>query len=270
MLTLSSGKRDFTIRSPLTNAAGFLGWSDEGRSWLDLSRLGAMITNPVSLTPRSPAKGPRLLNFSGGFLLHTGHPNPGVSEIVRRHSLRWLKMASPVIVHILVQSPDEAAQLTQRLAEAEGVSGIEINVSEQHVVEVESFVRASIEGQLPVIAQVQLGSGAYVAQAAVQGGAAAISIGPPRGTLPASNWGVVQGRLYGRSVFPYALRYLERLVDFVEVPIISGGGIYTRDQVRVMLDAGATTVQFDAVLWTAPERVLNDDQPETGLNRKTY
>ena len=265
MLTLSSGKRDFTIFSPLTNAAGFLGWSDEARSWFDLSQLGAIITNPTSLKPRTPARGPRVLNFSGGFLLHTGHPNPGVSEILRRHSKRWVKLERPVIVHILVQSPSEAAQLTQRVAEVEGASGIEINISEQDFGEAEAFVRASTEGQLPVVAQVQLGSEMDIVKAAVQGGAVAISIGPPRGGLPTSDKEVVHGRLYGRSIFPLALRYVERLVEVVAVPIFSGGGIYTNTQVEAMLGVGAAAVQLDGVLWTEPEGVLNRDQLETDV-----
>jgi dihydroorotate dehydrogenase len=206
------------------------------------------------------------MNFSGGFLLHTGHPNPGVSEILRRHSKRWLKIPRPVIVHIIVQSAIEAAQLTQRVAEAEGASGIEINVGEQNAEEVEAFVRASTEGQLPVVAQVQLGSEMAIVQAALQGGAVAISIGPPRGVLPITEREVVHGRLYGRSIFPLALRYVEQLVDVIEVPIFSGGGIFTTSQIQAMLDVGATAVQLDGILWTEPEKVLNHDQLEINLD----
>ena len=73
-------KYELPFRSPFLNAAGSLGFAPDPHSPLDLSRLGAFITNPVSSQPRTPASGPRYLPFSGGFLLHTGHPNPGLTR----------------------------------------------------------------------------------------------------------------------------------------------------------------------------------------------
>jgi dihydroorotate dehydrogenase len=68
---------------------------------------------------------------------------------------------------------------------------------------------------------------------------------------------LVNGRLYGRSIFPLALQSLTYLIDRVDGPILVGGGIYTREQVDIMLAAGAAGVQLDAVMWTEPELVLD-------------
>ena len=256
-LLLSTGKRDLTIDPPLTNAAGSLGYSDETRRFIDLSPLGAMITNPVSLRPRVPARGPRWLPFVGGFLLHTGHPNPGFSEVIRRHRKRWAISPYPVIVHVLTRIPHEAGQMAEQLEEVEGVSGIELNLSESSPLEAEALVSSTIASHVPVLAHLPIGADEQVAMAAIQAGAVALTLGAPRGTMQDSEGVLVNGRLYGRSIFPLALQSLTHLVDRVDGPILVGGGIYTREQVDIMLAAGAAGVQLYAVMWTEPELVLD-------------
>ena len=75
-------KQDLTFRTPLMNAAGMLGFIPNPRAPLDLGWLGAFVTNPVSLSPRQPAENRVMLPFAGGFLLHTGLPNPGLRVVI--------------------------------------------------------------------------------------------------------------------------------------------------------------------------------------------
>src|SRR5512141_2867236 len=100
-------KRDFVLRLPWMNAAGTLGFAPNPRGPVDLSRLGAFITNPVSLRSRSPAENRGLLAFPGGFLLHTGWPNPGLNAALRRWASRWAEASLPVVLHLLVGAQDE-------------------------------------------------------------------------------------------------------------------------------------------------------------------
>ena len=79
-------------------------------------------------------------------------------------------------------------------------------------------------------------------------GLAALSLGPPRGLLPAPDGGLARGRLYGPAVFPLALATVKALSRF-GVPVIGGGGVYRMEQAEAMLGAGAMAVQLDAVLW---------------------
>jgi dihydroorotate dehydrogenase (NAD+) catalytic subunit len=256
-LLLSTGKRDLVINPPLINAAGSLGYSDEARRLIDLTQLGAFITNPVSMRPRKPAQGPRWLSFAGGFLLHTGHPNPGLSEVVRRHRKRWATTSCPVVVHALTRLPHEAGQIAERLEEVEGVCGIELNLSEASPREAAALVSSATEAHLPILAHLPIGVDEEVALAAIQAGAVALTLGPPRGTMHTPEGGLITGRLYGRSIFPLALQSLIRLVDCVDRPVLGGGGIYTREHVDIMIAAGAAGVQLDAVMWTEPEVVLD-------------
>jgi len=108
------------------NAAGCLSFAPNPRGPVDLSRLGAFVTNPVSLAPRRPADSRGMLLFPGGFLLHTGMPNPGLRAVLRQEAERWSRSALPVIVHILAEAPEDVARMVERLEGVEGVTGVEI------------------------------------------------------------------------------------------------------------------------------------------------
>src|SRR4030067_1030311 len=130
------------------NAAGSLGFAPDLHSPVDWSCLGAFVTNPVSLTPRTPAHGRRFIAYPGGFLLHTGYPNPGINQVLRRYAGQWSRSPIPVIVHLLCRNADAVAKMTRRLEPVEGVMGLEVGViSEASAEMVVAFTRAA-SGQL--------------------------------------------------------------------------------------------------------------------------
>ena len=254
-LELSTGKRDLVLSCRWVNAAGFIGLAGEARELVNLAQLGAFITSPLSLQPRSPAHGPRVLPFPGGFLLHTGHPNPGLRAAVRRLGAAWAGMPIPVIVHLLLRSPDEAAEMVTLLESIEACAGLELGLGEADADQAADLVAACV-GEIPVIAQLPLGTPVTVFTAAAEAGAQAVSVGAPRGALPGPSGGRVHGRLYGPAVFPFALQAVTALKESVRVPVLAGGGVYSRGQALALVEAGADGVILDGVLWTEPERVL--------------
>jgi dihydroorotate dehydrogenase (NAD+) catalytic subunit len=241
-------KFDLTLSHPLMNAAGSLGFAPDPHGPVDLSRLGAFITNPISLGERTPAHGPRCLRFPGGFLLHTGYPNPGLKAAIRRFAARWMRSPLPVIVHLLAQSPSEAATMASMLEAVEGVAGLEIGLPPgSDAATALAFARAA-SGELPLILRLPLEEAARLVPSIPQGLVAAVSLAPPRGTLPTPLGGLVQGRLYGPAVYPLALSAVQALKRS-GVPLIGAGGIYRQQDAESMLKAGAVAVQLDAVLW---------------------
>jgi len=241
-------KSNLSFATPLMNAAGSLGFAPELRLPLDLSQFGAFLTNPVSLLPRTPAHGPRCLPFPGGFLLHTGYPNPGLEAVLRRCAQRWARSPLPVLVHLLGQGVDDLACMAMRLEMVTGVTGIELGFPKDADREmVRAFIRAA-SGELPVIACLPIDHAVELAQAALEAGAVAISLGAPRGVLPLPEGGFVQGRLYGPALFPQALAAVRGLAT-TGTPVIGAGGVYSQVQVQAMLAAGALAVQLDSVLW---------------------
>jgi dihydroorotate dehydrogenase (NAD+) catalytic subunit len=241
-------KQDFLFKTPLLNAAGSLGYAPDPDGPLDAGLLGGFITNPLSLAPRKPASGPRLLPYPGGFLIHTGHPNPGLRAALRAYSPHWARASLPVLVHVLAETPAAVARTVRRLEEVEGVAGLELSAPpDVTAADLLAVIQAAL-GELPVMVQLPLNRAQSLADAAAASGAAALSLGPPRGALPGPDGERVQGRLYGPGLFPHTLATVEALSG-LDLPLIAGCGIYSQADVQACLDAGAAAVQLDAVLW---------------------
>ena len=241
-------KYDLSLAKPLMNAAGTLGFTSDPRGPVDLSRLGAFVTNPVSLGKRTPAHGIRYQPFPGGFLLHTGYPNPGLREVIRRCQERWARSPIPVIVHLLGEMVDELPGMVRQLEALEGVIGIELGLPKEVDGKiVRAFSEAAL-GELPVIVRLPFEKAVETAAEAIQSGAAAVSLGAPRGAFPARGGNLVQGRLYGPALFPQALAVVKE-INQSGLPVIGAGGLYSQEDCDAMLSAGALAVQIDSLLW---------------------
>jgi len=241
-------KHDLAFDPPIMNAAGSLGFFPDLHGPIDWGRLGAFVTNPVSLTPRTPAHGSRFQAYPGGFLLHTGYPNPGMSQVLRRHAGHWSRSPLPVIVHLLARDAVEVSKMARRLETMEGVSGLEVGVVSDASAEMVVALTQAASGELPVIMQLPMERSIELASAAIQAGAVAVSLAPPRGIIPTQDGELVQGRLYGPAILPLALRMVHELTQ-LGIPTIGAGGIYTQEHKKAMLTAGALAVQLDGLLW---------------------
>ena len=124
-------KYDLIFDPPVMNAAGTLGYAPDLRGPLNLKSLGAFITNPVSPGPRSPAQTRRYSAYAGGFLLHSGHPNPGLKAVLRKYAAQWARSPLPVLVHLLCQRIEDGVQMVQRLEGLPGVAGFELGLPSQ-------------------------------------------------------------------------------------------------------------------------------------------
>lgn len=235
------------------NAASALGFAPDVHQAVNLRHLGAFVTNPISLQARTPAQGTRFLEFPGGFLLHSGYPNPGLKASIRRYARRWAAAPLPVLVHLLPLHPRQVTQMLDSLEGLEGVRGVEIGLPpETDATAALAYAQAAI-GELPAILRLPFenapGLAATLATSSLAGELLAISLAPPRGSLPdPQNGAVASGRLYGPAMFPQALACVQAIAA-LGLPVIAAGGIYKGSQIQAMRAAGALAVQLDTVLW---------------------
>lgn len=227
--------------SPLWNAAGTLGFALPKRSPFQ-TLLGAFVTNPISWGARTPAQGPRFLSYPGGVLLHTGLPNPGFRQVIRQAAPLWGRMTIPVIVHLLAERLDDLQRMVRQLEEVEGVTGIEIGVPPEADSAYLTEILDAAQGELPLL--LRLSPDAVLPATLPE----AVSLAPPRGTLPGLGSSFVSGRLLGPGMFPMALHAVRAWQD-AGVPNIAGGGVYHPTQAEALLAAGAAAVQLDLCLW---------------------
>ena len=246
---LSSPKYDLEISPPLMNAAGSLGFAPEPKGAVNLEHLGAFITNPISYQRRTPARTRTSLQYPGGFLLHSGYPNPGLRTAVRRYAASWARSSLPIIVHLLADSIDHVARMVPPLEELEGVMGIELGLPPDVDAGLASEMVQAAAGELPLIVRVPMERAGAIVKAVAATPLTAISLAPPRGALLNKQGQRVRGRFFGTAVYPLALASVLELVEY-GTPVIAGGGVYDPDQVDACLEAGAIGVQLDAVLWS--------------------
>ena len=187
------------------NASGTLGFVPDPYGPVDLSRFGAFITNPFSHEARTPAHGKRVYPFPGGFLLHTGYPNPGLKVALRRYATRWSHSSLPVIVHLLPENVAQAAEMVRLLESVDGLLAVEVGLPpEVDAAAAAAFARAAC-GELPVIMRLPFDHPLDLARAVAEAEIAAVGLAPPPRGCTVFPENLVHGRLYGPALFPQAL-----------------------------------------------------------------
>ncbi len=241
-------RQELDLRSPWLNAAGFQGFAPQGE-WNWAAPQGVFVTNPISWNSRAPAEHPLLRQYAGGFLLHTGFPNPGFRRGVQQNARRWAGAALPVWVHLLAERPHELNSMVRTLESMEGVAAIEISLPPGLDDNEAIFLVKSALGELPLVLALPVDavSAGWVAQLAGLG-VSALCLSAPRGKLPGADNRWVSGRLFGPGLLPQALAALSALRR-LNLPIIAGCGIFTQEGGQAALDGGAAAVQIDAALW---------------------
>ena len=229
------------------NAAGSLGFAPDTRVGIPFDSFGAFVTNPFSLRPRKPAAQPDVIEYPGGFLLHSGLPNPGFITGLKRYASRWDKASLPIIVHLMADRPEESQRMIQMLEMQENVMAAELGFAPLLADDLILLTLEMCLGELPLIFSLPVEQVLSLGPRLIQAGAQAISISAPRGALMTDH--LTTGRLYGPSLFPRALETVYSAAK-LGLPIIGAGGVWTKENSEAMLSVGALAVQVDAALWS--------------------
>lgn len=241
-------KQDLTLEKPFVNASGMLGFAPDPRTMLFLGQLGAFITNPVSRKPRQPAGNRCCLPTPGGFLLHTGLPNPGISAVIRQYHRRWAAASLPVIVHLLAEDPGSLAEIIRKLEGLENLLAVELGLPPDCTPEKLADFMTAVEGELPAVACLSPEQLPVMLPTLQELNPIALHLTQPRGTLPNAEGDLVTGRLYGPAVFPIMLNAAREAVK-TGLPVIVDGGIVEPSQAQALLGLGVLAVGFGSTLW---------------------
>ena len=247
-------KRDLYFSKPLMNAAGSLGFAPDTRAGISLDSFGAFVTNPISLRPRLPTAQPTLIEYPGGFLLHTGLPNPGIHGALKKSSAKWTRSDLPIIVHLMADRPEETQHMVRMLETQENVMAVELGFAPLLANDILMLTLEMCLGEIPLIFSLPVEQVLSLGPRLIQDGAQAISISSPRGALPPLPEGegrvreIITGRLLGPSLFPQTLATVSNAVK-LDIPIIGSSGVWSKENADMLLSVGALAVQVDATLW---------------------
>ena len=230
------------------NAAGSLGFTPDTRNGIPLALFGAFVTNPFSLRPRLPTSQPAVIEYPGGFILHTGLPNPGLKAGLKKYASKWDKSNLPIIIHLMADRPEETQQMVRMLEDIENVMAVELGFAPLLADDIILLTLEMCLGELPLIFSLPVEQVLSLGSRLMDEGAQAISISAPRGSHVSNQKSVISGRLYGPSLFPQSLETVQNAAK-VGIPIIGAGGVWTKENADAMLLVGAMAVQVDAALW---------------------
>ena len=241
-------KQDLVLNQPFVNTSGTLGFVPDLRGQPAISRLGAFITNAISRVPRQPAANRACLPFAGGILLHTGHPNPGITRAISRFGRRWAGAPLPVIVHLLVESPGTLTEMIHKLEGLENILAVELGLPPYCDPGFLSAVMTAGAGELPLIPCLSPEQVPTLLEILKDLQPIALHLVEPRGTLPSPGSETITGRLFGPAIFPVMLAAAQVLIN-AGLRVITNGGVYAPWQVDALMKAGAKAVGLGSIFW---------------------
>jgi dihydroorotate dehydrogenase (NAD+) catalytic subunit len=260
------------LKNPVMTASGTFGYAREFEPYVNLHRLGAVVVKGISLKPRAGNPPPRLIETAAGMLNAIGLENVGVEAFITEKMPALKLLRVPVLVNILGDSIDEYGEIASRLADVEGIAGIEVNISCPNVkkggvafgsdpaVAEAVTKRVKENSTVPVIVKLSpnVSDITVIGRAVENGGADALSLintlvgmGINAYTRKPALANVIGG-LSGPAIKPVALRMVYQVSQAVTVPVIGIGGIETAEDVVEFMLAGATAVQIGTANFVNP------------------
>jgi dihydroorotate dehydrogenase (NAD+) catalytic subunit len=249
------------LKNPVMTASGTFGSGAEYGEFVDLNRLGAVVTKGVANVPWEGNPTPRVAEVYGGMLNAIGLQNPGIDVFVKRDIPFLRQYDTRIIVNVCGRTKEDYLEVTERLGD-EPVDLLEINISCPNVKEggiafgqdpkaVEAITRAVKDhAKQPVIMKLSpnVTDIGEMARAAEAGGADVISlintltgmkIDINRRSFALAN---KTGGMSGPAIKPIAVRMVYQAAQAVKLPIIGMGGITNSEDALEFIMAGATAV----------------------------
>lgn len=261
-----------TFKNPVMTASGTFGSGMEYSQFVDLNKLGAVVTKGVANVPWPGNATPRVAEVYGGMLNAIGLQNPGIDVFMER-DIPFLKdYDTKIIVNVCGKTVEDYVEVVERLGQEEAVSMLEINVSCPNVKEgaiafgqkADALYNITSEikkhAKQPIIMKLSpnVTDITEMAKAAEAAGADALSlintltgmkIDIHRRTFALAN---KTGGMSGPAIKPIAVRMVYQTAQAVKIPIIGMGGIATAEDAIEFLLAGASAVSVGAMNFVNP------------------
>ncbi len=263
------------LKNPVMTASGTFGSGAEYSEFVDLNRLGAVVTKGVANVPWPGNPTPRIAEVHGGMLNAIGLQNPGIDVFVERDIPYLKQYDTKIIVNVCGKTSEDYLEVVERLGD-EPVDMLEINISCPNVKEggiafgqdpkaVEAITReVKKHAKQPVIMKLSpnVTDTTVMAKAAEAGGADVLSL---INTLPGMKIDINRrtfaianktGGMSGPAVKPVAVRMVYQTAQAVKIPVIGMGGIATAEDALEFILAGASAVSVGTANFYNPTATL--------------
>ena len=260
-----------TFKNPILTASGTFGSGQEYAQFVDLNKLGGVVTKGVANVPWEGNPTPRVAEVYGGMLNAIGLQNPGIDVFVERDIPFLTKYDTRIVVNVCGRSEADYVEVVERLAD-QPVDLLEINISCPNVKEggiafgqdakaaaaITKAVKAVAKQPIVMKLSPNVTDIAYMAQAVEAAGADAVSL---INTLTGMKIDVKKrkfalanktGGMSGPAIHPIAVRMVYQVAQAVKIPILGMGGVMSAEDALELMLAGATAVSVGTANFTNP------------------
>ncbi len=259
------------FKNPVMTASGTFGSGMEYAEFVDLNRLGAVVTKGVANVPWEGNPVPRVAEVYGGMLNAIGLQNPGVDVLIERDIPFLQQYDTKIIVNVCGKTVEDYLEVVEKLGDT-AADMLEINVSCPNVKEgaiafgqkadclydITSEIKK--KAKQPVIMKLSpnVTDITEMAKAAEAAGADALSM---INTITGMKIGIHMrkfllpnqtGGLSGPAIKPVAVRMVYQASRAVKIPVIGMGGIACAEDAIEFLMAGASAIAVGAMNFVNP------------------
>lgn len=259
------------FKNPVMTASGTFGSGMEYGEFVDLNKLGAVVTKGVANVPWPGNPTPRVTEVYGGMLNAIGLQNPGINVFLERDLPFLRQYDTKVIVNVCGKSVQDYLDVVEKLSDAD-IDMMEINISCPNVKEgaiafgqkadsvYDITKQVKDKAKHPIIMKLSpnVTDIAEMARAAEAAGADALSM---INTLTGMKIDIERrkfalanktGGMSGPAIKPIAIRMVYQCANAVSIPIIGMGGIASAEDAIEFMMAGATAVAAGAMNFVNP------------------
>lgn len=258
-----------TLKNPVMNASGTLGYGKEIEPLWNVDTLGAYVTKGLSLLPHHGNPPPRLWEERAALINSIGLQNVGVDRFFATYFPLFVERKTPVIVNFFGFSDEEYVRCAERIEPHPLIAALEINLSCPNIKKGGICLGKEAQGvfgiisrvkqvtSIPLIAKLtpEVSDIVEIARAASDAGADGFTL---LNTMPASAVDLragrmaIRGGLSGPPLKPMALKAVADITQALSLPVIGAGGVTHAPDAVEFLMAGATAVQVGTATLVDP------------------
>ena len=263
---------NLTLKNPIMPASGTFGYGVEYIDFIDLNKIGAVVTKGISLHPKIGNPPPRIFEGDGYLMNYIGLENVGVEVFLKEKLPLIERFDTKIIVNFFGNTQDEYCKVANILSKSERIDALEVNISCPNVkkggIEFGIFpeevydliVKIKNYTDKPLIVKIspQISDIKGVADAIEQAGGDAITaINTIKGLrINIENERYFYGGISGHFLKPIALRIIDELKKSTKLPIIGCGGIKNYEDVKEFIICGAIAVQIGTYNFIEPNTLI--------------
>ena len=261
------------FNSPIITASGTFGYGDEVKNFVDVGKIGAIVTKSITLEPRKGNPAPRIHEVEFGMINSIGLANVGVDKFCKDKIPLLNSLKTHFIVSVAGSGISDYVKVVEEIERADGKhiayeiniscpntkrGGMEFGVDKEVTYKLISQIRNITNKILIVKLSPNVTNIEDIAKSSESAGADIISatntfvgLGIDYSTgkmLLSTKYGGVSGP----AIKPLSLAKVHKIYNNVTIPVIGMGGIKSFKDIVEFIRVGSTMIQVGTLNYRDP------------------